>query len=111
MNDNLANAAYLVVLLMWGGAIAWACREPKPTTKPAPAGQTVWNDAAQKWLVLPAGVEPGPCEYTAREVAALDELVLAWQEPAFDPATDPQWAAARARLLADLNNDQHEGEL
>jgi hypothetical protein len=73
-------------------------------------GTQVWDDDAHCWLTLPDGTLPGPSQYTVRDVAALDDLVLAWQAPAFDPATDPQWAAGRARLLADLNNDQ-QGEL
>lgn len=114
-----ANACIAAALLLFG---AWAIRycyrraraEDALTERilretPAP-GTTVWDDDAQQWLTLPPGVQPGPSQYTGEDVAALDRLVLAWDAPAFDPATDPQWAAARARLLADLNNDQ-QGEL
>jgi hypothetical protein len=69
-----------------------------------PPAQTVWDDEAQQWVDLPAGVRPGPGQYTDADVAALDQLTLALAAPSFDPATDPQWAAARARLLNDLNN-------
>lgn len=63
------------------------------------SGLTVWDDRANRWLTLPPGVKPGPGQYTDREVASLDELTVAWDAPAYDPATDPQWAARRARLL------------
>jgi hypothetical protein len=68
-------------------------------------GTEVWDDDAHCWLTLPAGTPPGPSQYTVRDVAALDDLVLAWESDPFDPATDPQWAAGRARLLADLNDN------
>lgn len=113
-----ANATISAALLIFG---VWAIRlcyrraraadaltERILRETPAPS-TTVWDDDAQQWLTLPPGVQPGPSQYTGEDVAALDRLVLAWDAPAFDPATDPQWAAGRARLLADLN-DQQKGE-
>ncbi|MFJ8785007.1 hypothetical protein [Streptomyces sp. NPDC102476] len=112
---DVANATIAAVLLVFGvwtvrfcyrrARAADALTERILRETPAP-GTTVWDDDAQQWLTLPPGVQPGPSQYTGEDVAALDRLVLAWDAPAFDPATDPQWAAARARLLADLNNDQ-----
>jgi hypothetical protein len=72
-------------------------------------GVDVWDDSVHRWITLPPGVKPGPGQYTDREVASLDELTLAWDAPAFDPATDPQWAAGRARLLAAIR-DHKEGD-
>lgn len=67
---------------------------------------TVWDDHANRWITLPPGVKPGPHQYTDREVTSLDELTLAWDAEPFDPATDPQWAAARERLY-DAVRDNH----
>lgn len=67
---------------------------------------TVWDDHANRWITLPPGVKPGPGQYTDREVISLDELTLAWDSEPFDPATDPQWAAARERLY-DAVRDNH----
>ena len=67
-------------------------------------GTAVWNGDTQQWTHLPPGVQPGPSQYTAAQVTELDQLEVALAAPAFDPATDPQWAAGRARLLNDLNN-------
>lgn len=114
-SEALANAAYITGLLTLAGGILWAGHRfgrPSEEERVAEArrrvGMTVWDDDAQQWVDLPEGVAAGPSQYTPADVAALDQLVLAWQEPAFDPATDPQWADARARLLADLNDQQGE---
>jgi hypothetical protein len=113
---NATIAAALVIFGVW--AIRFCYRRARAADalvdrilRETPAlGITVWDDDAQQWLILPPGVEPGPGQHTAAEVAALDQLVLAWESDAFDPATDPQWAAGRARLLADLNDQQQKGE-
>ena len=76
-------------------------------------GLDVWDDHANRWITLPPGAKPGPGQYTDREVVSLDQLTLAWDEPAFDPATDPQWAAGRARLfdaVRDHRTNTSEGE-
>lgn len=107
--------AVLFVLLLIVGSIPAVCWQIRRARREEslrdqilragqPPAQRVWDDDAQRWVDLPAGVRPGPGQFTAAEVAAFDDLVLAWDAPAFDPATDPQWAAGRARLLNDLNN-------
>ena len=75
-------------------------------------GIDVWDDHANRWITLPPGVKPGPGQYTDREVTSLDQLTLAWDEPAYDPASDPQWAAGRARLLDAIRDHRNrQGDL
>ena len=75
-------------------------------------GLDVWDDHANRWITLPPGVKPGPGQYTDREVVSLDRLTIAWDEPAFDPASDPQWAAGRARLLDAIRDHRNrQGDL
>lgn len=71
-------------------------------------GLDVWDDRANRWITLPPGVKPRPSQYTDREVASLDELTVAWDAPAYDPATDPQWAARRARLLDAIRDHRNQ---
>ncbi|WP_406156900.1 hypothetical protein [Streptomyces canus] len=96
------------LLLLAGALLLGMCRAAAAADRAAERqaqahGTTVWDDRIGEWMHLPAGVQPGPSQYTAADVAALDQLVIALDAPAFAPATDPQWAAGRARLLADLN--------
>lgn len=110
--DVIATLFVLLVIVGSVPAACWQVRRARHRDRvrdeilraAQPPAQTVWDYDAQQWVALPAGVRPGPGQFTAAEVAAFDDLVLAWDAPAFDPATDPQWAAARARLLNDLNN-------
>jgi hypothetical protein len=73
-------------------------------------GIDVWDDNLHRWITLPPGVKPSLGQYTDREVTSLDQLTLAWDEPAFDPATDPQWAAGRARLLDAIRDHNQKGD-
>ncbi len=112
----LEGALIIVAVLTVSGVGAWwqvrraraaaDIREQILAAPPVPSGIEVWDDHAQQWLTLPPGVQPLLGQYTGADVAALDDLVLAWEADAFDPATDPQWAAGRARLLTDLNDQQ-----
>jgi hypothetical protein len=109
---NALIAAALLTFAVW--AIRFCYRRARAADAlvdqilretPAP-GIEVWDDNAQRWITLPPGVQPADCQYTANEVAVLDRLILAFEADAFDPDTDPQWAAARARLLNDLRNQE-----
>jgi hypothetical protein len=104
-----ASGAGTVTLVRRARAEA-ALRDQIPYAPIAAPGIEVWDDNAGCWLTLAPGVQPAECQYTEHEVAVLDALVCAWESDAFDPATDPQWAAGRARLLAALNNDDQQGE-
>lgn len=43
-------------------------------------------------------------------LADADECALTYSLPEFDPATDPQWAAGRARLLDAVRDERQKGE-
>lgn len=102
---NLMVAALLLLAAcLLFGMCRNAARADRAAEAQAARGITVWDDHAGQWTQLPPGEQPGPGQYTAAQVAELDQLTLALAAPAFDPATDPQWAAGRARLLADLND-------
>lgn len=111
-----ANALIVTVLLVfavWAVRFSWqrarahdAARDAIRAASAEAPGIEVWDENAERWLRLPPGVQPGLGQYTDRDVAALDDLTIAWSAPAWDPATDPQWAAARARLHANLNDQQ-----
>lgn len=108
------NIAFAAVLAATAVAMLRVCWKPRPAEsrqarfirEECAPRVTVWDDHANRWITLPPGVKPGPGQYTDREVVSLDELTLAWDEPAYDPATDPQWAAARERLY-DAVRDNH----
>lgn len=101
----LAAVAVVMVRLCWKPRPAESRRDRFIREECAP-GLAVWDDNVHRWITLPPGVQPGPGQYTNREVASLDELTLAWDKPAFDPATDPQWRACRARLLNAIRDNQ-----
>lgn len=109
---NIAFAAFLVAA---AAGLFWLYREPGPTEskqdrfirEACTPGLTVWDDRADRWITLPPGVQPGPHQYTDREVVALDQLELAWDAPAYvRPAPDPAWDAGRERLW-DAARDEH----
>jgi hypothetical protein len=43
-------------------------------------------------------------------LADADECALTYSLPAYDPASDPQWAAGRARLLDDISDERQKGD-
>lgn len=65
-------------------------------------GLRVWDEAAERWVYLPPGVEPGPGQLTEAQVDAFDRF----QVELGDLVTDPQWKACRARLLNAIDNEQ-----
>lgn len=99
--DLMVVALLLLAAALLLGMCRNAARGDRATPPPL---QQVWDDAREEWILLPPGDEPGPGQFTPEQVAEIDGLTVALAAPAFDPATDPQWAAARARLLNDLNN-------
>ena len=43
-------------------------------------------------------------------LADADECALTYSLPAYDPASDPQWAAGRARLLDAIRDERQKGD-
>jgi hypothetical protein len=70
----------------------------------------VWDFDAEEWVDLPYGAEPGPKQMTRQQIEGADGMELSWLAPAYDPATDPEWAAGRARLLDAIRDEQNKGE-
>ena len=110
MKTLIIPALLLVALVGWRWNARTAGREESQKGRfireACTPGLTVWDDDAYRWITLPPGVRPSPSQYTDDVVASLDDLTLAWDKPTFDPATDPQRAAGRARLL-DAIRDHH----
>lgn len=55
--------------------------------------------------VLPVACAPD--NKAGINLADADECALTYSLPAYDPASDPQWAAGRARLLAAIRDEQN----
>lgn len=117
-------AAVLVAVLLFGSlpVACWrirrAFREESPRDRfireACTPGLDVWDDHTQRWITLPPGVQPGPGQYTDREVVSLDQLELAWGAPAYGETTvDPAWAAGLERLwdAARDHTNTPEGDL
>jgi hypothetical protein len=101
---GLVFIALLAAVFLLIGMCRAAAAADRAAEAQAARGTRVWDDRAGQWVLLPPGEAPGPGQFTPEQIAELDELTVALAAPAFDPATDPQWAAGRARLLADLND-------
>lgn len=89
----------------------------------------VWDFATQRWVDLPAGVDPGPEQMTRQQIEEADSLELSWLTPAHGetaavtvddgltglferhgpPPADPVWEAGRERLW-DAFRDEQTGE-
>lgn len=114
--SRLLIAAFLAVLLFGSIPVArWQIRRARREEsvqdrfirEACTPGLDVWDDRLNRWITLPPGVKPAPHQYTDREVTSLDELTVAWDAEPFDPATDPQWAAARERMYDAVRDNQN----
>lgn len=94
---NVTVAALLVFAALLTLGLCRAAGRPYPV-KEAP-GQRVWDFDAEDWVDLPPGVQPGPKQRTSQQLADMSGLDLLYLSRVYDPASDPQWAAGRARLL------------
>lgn len=136
--SRLLIAAFIAVLLFGSVPVArWQIRRARREEsaqdrfirEACTPGLEVWDDRLTRWVTLPPGVQPGPHQYTDREVVALDQLELAWEGPAFGeaaasvdeglarlfeqlgppPAADPSWDAGLERLW-DAARDNQKGD-
>ncbi|MDX3637771.1 hypothetical protein PV728_47880 [Streptomyces europaeiscabiei] len=62
-------------------------------------GLTVWDFAAEEWIELAPGVQPGERQMTARDIDAADQLELLYLSNAYDPGLD--------RLRQAIRDEQH----
>ncbi|WP_119581519.1 hypothetical protein [Streptomyces europaeiscabiei] len=83
-----------------------ARRRPSETQRVAAArrrvGLTVWDFAAEKWIELAPGVQPGERQMTARDIDAADQLELLYLSNAYDPGID--------RLRQAIRDEQQNGD-
>lgn len=111
MNDatlyGLITAGMFLVAVFFGLALCRAAARTPATEEPR--GQRVWDFDAEDWVDLPPGAEPGPKQRTSRQLEDMSGLDLLYLSRAYDPATDPQWAAGRERLF-DATRDHQKGD-
>jgi hypothetical protein len=107
------TAALIVVVLLAAGLLLLALGLCRAAGRSYPAkethGQRAWDFTTEDWVDFPAGTKPGPDQMTGPQIADADDLDLLYRSRPFDPATDPQWAAGRARLL-DAIRDEQKGD-
>ncbi|WP_319052636.1 hypothetical protein [Streptomyces europaeiscabiei] len=82
-----------------------ARRRPSEAQRAAVArrrvGLTVWDFAAEEWIELAPGVQPGGGQMTARDIDAADPLELLYLSNAYDPGID--------RLRQAIRDEQQNG--
>lgn len=103
-SNTIFNLLYALFFLSLAGVLWRLTRSLARDTEQGEnerAGMAVWDSAAEKWIRLAPGVEPGPGQMTGREVEDADQLELLWLVPAFDP----ELAAGRARLQQAIDDD------
>ena len=111
------TAALIVVVLIAAGLLLLAlglCRAAGMASRAEETRGRVWDFEEEEWIDPPVDSEPGPKQMTGRQIADADGLDLLYLSRAYDPATDPQWAAGRARLLDAIRDERTnttEGEL
>lgn len=121
MSTGDVLAALFVLLLIVGSvpAARWQIRRARLDDRRRdeiiraayPPRLTVWDENTSRWTTLQPGEHPGPGQLTDAQLIELDQLQLAWDMDAFDPALDPHWAAGRRRLTDAINDERQEGQL
>lgn len=110
--DTILNLGIAALFLGTGCVLYRCCRTPRPASPDQAAaalgwaGTRVWDHAAEAWILLPPGIEPGPGQMTERQLEAADRLELLWLAPAYNADS---FAEGRARLL-DAMRDEQEGQ-
>lgn len=108
--ETVINIGYAAVIGGLGVALIRISCRPRPTAAQRVAaarvrvGFTVWDFDAEEWVELSPGVEPGPGQMTARDIAKADELELLYLSRAYDPA----WDAGRERLWDAVRDQQNQ---
>lgn len=102
--DIAMNWGIAVILGAAGVALIRLCRAPRPVRVRQP-GVTVWDSATDRWVRLAPGAQPGPGQLTARQIAELDQLELAWLAPAYDRFD----LGAGLKRLRDAVRDEQQG--
>lgn len=103
----IAAVLLLVGLLLLAGGL---CRVGGMATRAEETRGRVWDFEEEEWVDPPVDSEPGPKQMTGRQIADADGLDLLYLSRAYDPATDPQWAARRARLLDAVRDERQKGD-
>lgn len=107
---NLAFAAFLILAAV---VLFRLCRTPRATKQQRAAearkrvGLTVWDFAAEAWVELPVGAEPGAGQMTRRQIDEADQLELLWLAPSY---SGPDLEIGHQRMRAALRDDQQGGE-
>ena len=99
---NIAFAAFAVaaaVVFCRLSRSRWPSEAWRVTAVRKRVGLTVWDFAAEAWIDLPAGVQPGEGQMTARDLAEADPLELLYLSNAYDPGID--------RLRQAIRDEQH----
>ena len=95
--NAVIDIGYAVVFAAAAVVLYRLCRTPRPTA--------AWDMAAEEWVHLPPGVQPGPGQLMGREIAEADPLELLYLSPAYDPELDAGFDRLRAAL-----RDEQKGE-
>lgn len=129
INLSYAGAAFAAGIgLLWLSCPRRPSEAERTTAARVRVGFTVWDFDAEEWVELPPGVEPGPAQMTARDIAKADELELLYLSRAYDrasaaidegltrlfeqlgppPACDPAWDAGMERLWDAVRDQQNQ---
>lgn len=100
---NVMVAVLLVFAALLALGLCRAAGRPHPVKEAS--GRRVWDQELDRWVRLPYGVQPGPCQLTEAEVDALDRFQVALD----DLVTGPEWDAGRERLF-DAVRDHQKGD-
>jgi hypothetical protein len=94
--------AFLIVAVLLTVALAGVCREGRRIRVADARRDQILRDSCQPAVTVPCA----PDNEAGVNLADADECALTYSLPEFDPSTDPQWAAGRARLLAAIRDHQ-----
>lgn len=105
--ETIANLAYVAGILIVGSLACWWMCKDEPDEGGDEIGVAVWDSAAEKWVTLAPGAEPGPGQMTAREVEEADQLELLYLAPAYG---ETDLNAGCERLWQAVRDEQQKGE-
>ncbi|MDX3587314.1 hypothetical protein [Streptomyces europaeiscabiei] len=106
--ETVINAAFAavavtaVVVFFRLSRSRWPSEALRVTAARRRVGLTVWDFAAEEWIELAPGVQPGERQMTARDIDAADQLELLYLSNAYDPGID--------RLRQAIRDEQQNGD-
>ena len=93
---------FLIVAVLLAAAVTAVCWRIRHTLIADARRDQICRDSCRPPVAVPCA----PDNEAGVNLADADECALTYSLPEFDPATDPQWAAGRARLSGAIRDEQ-----